>query len=625
MCGINGIVFQENDFVPLKVLEKMNKVISHRGPDDEGYYTHQQVGLAMRRLSIIDLDSGKQPISNENETIHIVFNGEIYNYESLRNDLMNKGVKFKTKSDTETILKLYELYQEDCVKYLNGMFAFAIYDENEDTIFLARDRAGEKPLYYYLEDGMFVFSSELKGILEAPIKDLSIDKVALSQYFYYTYIPSPRSIYNEIKKLPAGSYAYFNNGEIKISSYFSFETNTLYDDYSHAKNDLELAIRKAVKECLVSDVPIGAFLSGGFDSTVITVLANEYSKGNITAYTLAHGNKKYDESKLAKKTAEKFGIKHKIVYLNESMFEESIKPLIDNMDEPFGDSSLIASYVITNVASSNGMKTMLTGDAGDELFGGYNKYLINYYLEKINRLPRPLISLLKAITGFLRFDSSLKRKTNKVLSSYQLDNKKRHLNLMSMGFDLEQINKLIPDLDNISNINESFENVYKTFGHEDQINQSLKTDFQVVLEGDMLTKVDRSSMLNSLETRTPLLHPEVLSVVKKIPSHYKIKGKKRKIIFKDIFSKLIPIHIKKAPKMGFAVPMSNWISDQKIVNFDYYISEEFIGKQNLFDHSFITDIYSKHINKTQDSSNGLWTFYVFQRWYENNILGQRHD
>ncbi len=617
MCGINGIVTCNSQRNISEIISQMNQMIVHRGPDDEGFFVDQGVGLSMRRLSIIDLTTGQQPMTSLDGTKIIVFNGEIYNFKSLKENLQHDGASFNTTSDTEVILKAYEMYGDQCVDFLHGMFSFAIYDKTKDRLFLARDRSGEKPLYYLINDEGFLFASELKSIESVWQSKLTIDRIALHQYLHYTYIPSPRSIYEEVKKLPAGHVAIYERSKLSIKRYYHYYPNNPYSSYEEAKKDLKKALNEAVHECLTSDVPIGTFLSGGFDSTIITAIASQQASEPLTAFTLGHHLKSYDESQLAAVTAKKYGVNHHIKFLDETMFIEAREALLKNMDEPFGDASLIATYVISMIAKEQGIKTVLTGDAGDELFAGYNKYLIHHYASWLRRMPKSFLKALDFLVKRLNAQSKLRTKIEKVRKFMPLSQEQRHFSLMAMGFEKDQLQKLLKEEVYDPSFNDDLIAIYRQFSETDPLNQSLITDFNIVLEGDMLAKVDRASMLASIETRTPLLHPKVLDVVANIPSHFKIQGKNRKVILKDTFSELVPEALKKAPKKGFEIPIAEWIKQGKLEGIENYISSSFLDKQGLFHASTIQLMYQSHLKGKSNHAFKLWTFYIFQRWYES--------
>lgn len=622
MCGINGFYFnyENEEELNKKIILEMNRKITHRGPDDEGSYSDNRCSIGMTRLSIIDLVSGKQPITNETNSLKIVFNGEIYNYKELRKELINKGHIFKTDSDTEVVLHLYEEYGNECVKLLKGMFAFAIYSLSSNTIFLARDRAGEKPLYYYKGENAFVFASELKSIIASNIIEKRINKIALEQYFMLTYIPAPLTILEDVYKLNAGHYMIFaNDGSVTIEKYWDidYSLSNKIESYSEAKNILRETLFSSVEKCMVSDVPIGSFLSGGIDSTIITGIMATISNKPINTFTIGFKDKRFDESDRAALVAKMHNTKHHVFVIDSDNMLNNISKIIDNIDEPFADSSYIPTFTVSDLASKN-VKVVLTGDAGDELFAGYDKYLIGYYSNLYEKIPS-FIRKNIIETGIKKMpqDNSTVRKINKVVENFNLDIFSQRENLMCLGLKKNQIGKLLSyesekNLDLISEY-------YNTFSRENatEIDRTLYTDFKVVLEGDMLCKVDRASMLSSLETRVPFLYPDVIEVASQIPAEYKIKARNKKIILKDTFSDLIPKELLKASKKGFSVPLASWIKNELYEDIAKALDYNKIKKQELLNADFVQQLLNEHIIGAKNNASIIWAIYVFEKWYSN--------
>ena len=622
MCGINGFYFnyENEEELNKKIILEMNRKITHRGPDDEGSYSDNRCSIGMTRLSIIDLVSGKQPITNEINSLKIVFNGEIYNYKELRKELINKGHIFKTDSDTEVVLHLYEEYGNECVKLLKGMFAFAIYSLSSNTIFLARDRAGEKPLYYYKGENAFVFASELKSIIASNIIEKRINKIALEQYFMLTYIPAPLTILEDVYKLKAGHYMIFaNDGSVTIEKYWDidYSLSNKIESYSEAKNILRETLFSSVEKCMVSDVPIGSFLSGGIDSTIITGIMATISNKPINTFTIGFKDKRFDESDRAALVAKMHNTKHHVFVIDSDNMLNNISKIIDNIDEPFADSSYIPTFTVSDLASKN-VKVVLTGDAGDELFAGYDKYLIGYYSNLYEKIPS-FIRKNIIETGIKKMpqDNSTVRKINKVVENFNLDIFSQRENLMCLRLKNNQIGKLLAyesekNLDLISEY-------YNTFSRENatEIDRTLYTDFKVVLEGDMLCKVDRASMLSSLETRVPFLYPDVIEVASQIPAEYKIKARNKKIILKDTFSDLIPKELLKASKKGFSVPLASWIKNELYEDIAKALDYNKIKKQELLNADFVQQLLNEHIIGAKNNASIIWAIYVFEKWYSN--------
>jgi asparagine synthase (glutamine-hydrolysing) len=621
MCGINGY-FQFNDILSTEEINNrirtMNNQIIHRGPDEGGIYTNSHAGLGMRRLSIIDLSSGKQPIFNEDRTKVIVFNGEIYNYQPIREKLIEQGHKFTTKSDTEVILHAYEEYGENCLNYFDGMFAFAIYDIAMNTLFLGRDRVGEKPLYYYKNNDFLYFGSEIKSLISTGEIEKEINHDALSQYFQLTYIPAPLTIFENIYKLPAGCYMKVNEkGKVNQESYWdvNYKDTDLITDYSECKRLLRDAVFESVESRMISDVPLGAFLSGGIDSSTIVAVMSKISSQPINTFTIGFNIKEYDESNRAKIVSDQYKTNHHVFYLDYEEALQELDYILDNFDEPFADSSSIPTYMVSKEAKKY-VKTVLTGDAGDELFAGYSKYLINYYSNKYNKIPRGIRkTIIEKLIYSFPDKTAITRKIRKVVENSEKDTFSQRRNLMCLGFKDSELNLLLKGYSDKNNLNFIKSYYDKYDGNTDEISQTLYTDLKVVLEGDMLPKTDRMSMLASIETRVPLLSKKIIELAARIPSEYKIDRKNQKKIFKDTFEDLIPDKLKVAPKSGFGVPIDYWFRGPLKEELLKLLNKDFIVSQGLFNHDYIEKILNEHFNGVKNRKSELWALFVFQRWY----------
>lgn len=621
MCGINGFV-QFNDKLKKneieQIIKKMNRSIVNRGPDEEGTYINKNIGLGIRRLSIIDLKTGNQPIFNEDSSMVIVFNGELYNYKDLKNDLINKGHIFKTTTDTEVVLHAFEEYGEKSFNFIKGMYAFAIYDINKDRLLIVRDRLGEKPLYFYKDESKFIFSSELKGILSADLIKKEIDENALSQFFQLTYIPAPNTILKNIKKLKPGYYIEIKTGHNPtINKYWDleFNNNKLIYDIESIKRNLREKMFEAVEKCMISDVPLGAFLSGGIDSSIIVGIMSKIASKPIKTFNIGFHEKQFDESERAKIVSKFNNTEHHTQIITEKDLFAILNKFFEYMDEPFADSSAIPTYLISKFAK-NYVKVVLTGDGGDELFGGYSKYLINYYSEKYNRIPKLIREhILKNIINVFPNDYNITRKIKKVIRNSEKSIFEQRKELMKLGYKYDETKKLIKSI-YISDISliEDYYNKYKN--QTDELSLALYTDIKIVLEGDMLTKVDRMSMANSLETRAPFLYPDIVEFSTRIPSEYKIKNKKTKFILKETFSDILPEKIMKASKRGFGVPIGKWFRGNLKNEFLKVTNQKFIEDQNLFNYEYIQKIFNEHQNKKEDRGRELWALFVFQNWYK---------
>lgn len=593
----------------------MNEQIIHRGPNSEGLFADEFCALGMRRLSIIDLQDGNQPIWNENRNKLIVFNGELYNFRYLREELKIKGHQFQTHSDTEVVLHGFEEYGTEFFDKMEGMYAFAIYDLVKREWIVVRDRVGEKPLYYYQNDNVFLFGSELKSLLKTGLIQKRINREAMSIYFQLTYIPAPYSIIENVFKLPSASYMQIDaSGNVIIKKYWELKltNDDRYQDYEWCKKQLRETFLKSVENRMISDVPLGAFLSGGFDSTIVVGAMSQFSTKPVSTFTIGFNNKQHDESALAALVAKKNGTNHRVLKLDWNEAVSNIETILANMDEPFADSSLIATYTVSKMAKEY-VSVILTGDAGDELFAGYNKYLISYYSNRYNRIPKLFRKgIIEPSSRLLPANSSLAGKVKKVIGSANMDIFEQRKYLMSLGFkssELEQFLKNI-DISDMAFIKEQ----YYALSCEEQTRAQF-VDLNTVLEGDMLTKVDRGSMLASLETRVPMLDRKLIELAFNMPAKFKINNKDRKIILKDTFRDFIPKELFSAPKHGFMVPVEQWLENDLKGQLLKYANRELLEEQGLFDYVYINHVIEEHMSHKINRFSELWAFLVFQEWY----------
>lgn len=623
MCGINGIIQFNHKRTAgdlRNIVHDMNERIIHRGPDDEGLFADEFCSLGMRRLSIIDLAGGNQPIWNPDHTKVIVYNGEIYNFKVLREELIKAGYSFRTNSDTEVILLGYEEYGVEILNKLEGMFAFVIYDLNEKKWILARDRTGEKPLYYHIDPEKAIFASELKSITATGLVKKEIDTTALSQYFQLTYIPAPLTIFTGIRKLPPGHYVVIDaDGGSEIKQYWhlnsEIDPSIGYEEY---KKKLREALISSVERRMISDVPIGAFLSGGFDSSIVVGIMSLLSPSKVNTFTVSFDDKIYDESKLAEIVAKKNNTNHTVLKISEEEILGNIPDLLGNIDEPFADSSLIAVNAISKKAREY-VKVVLTGDGGDELFAGYNKYLLPYYGNRYKKIPKFLRKgVIEKSLNLLPSKSYRVMGIRKVINACGLDEVEQIRYMMSLGFKPDELKELIPGID--TETMDFISEQYAFLSSADAQTRTQYVDVKTVLEGDMLPKVDRASMFASLETRVPMLDSKVIELAFDTPTEYKIKGKNRKIILKDTFRDLLPDELFRAPKHGFGVPVSDWLENSLKDQLLKYSASEFLRSQGLFSADYIGKVIEQHMTHQIDRFSTLWSFYVFQNWYEREMM-----
>lgn len=622
MCGLAGLVYfdRNRQIIPTE-LKAMGDSIAHRGPDDEGFYVNNNVGLAFRRLSIIDLNAGHQPLSNANNTINIVFNGEIYNFLELRKLLDQKGYLFKTHTDTEVILHLYEEFGVDCLTYLRGMFAFSIWDNNKQQLFCARDRFGIKPFYYYIDDEKFVFGSEIKAILKAKDIEARLSHEALESYFAFGYITSDLSVYTKIKKLQPGHYlllSFKEKATIKIQRYWDIRFEP---DYSKAENqwteEIESLFSEAVKIHMISDVPLGAFLSGGIDSSSVVAAMAKNSNQPIQTFSIGFKEQKYNELEFAREVAKKYNCIHR-----ERIVEpESINllpKLVNAYDEPFADSSAIPTYYVSKFAREH-VTVALSGDGGDELFAGYWIYR---YFKNVYKRSSPSSNLNNFLWGNIH--KLIPQKIAGKGLTYFLSKNREYLGAYLCIWSKEERQKLILNNHSLTNYKNSpelyKEGILKDNKKNDFITNLQNLDMQTYMVDDILTKVDRASMLNSLEVRVPILDHKFAELSFKIPSGLKLHGNDGKHILKAAMSKALPENILKHPKQGFSVPLSEWFKD----DLKEYINDTVLSPKallsNYVDKNYVRKIVADNKNGMRDFSSKIWSLVFFEEWLKQNPL-----
>lgn len=621
MCGINGYISTKVDKVQ-DVLIQMNQEIIHRGPDDDGFFYNydkdSHIGMAMRRLSIIDLSSGKQPIYSQNKDKVIVFNGEIYNYLKLRTLLIEKGYHFETNSDTEVVVNLYDCFGTDSFSMLDGMFALSIFDKNSNKLILVRDFFGEKPLYYLDKDSEFIWASELKSIIKILPNKPNIDKKALNLYLQLTYIPAPYTIYENIKKLEPNKYLTldcltltYTINEIE-HSYKKYDTK-YKPDVIKKTHDL---VYESVCSRSISEVPIGTFLSGGVDSSIVSLCLSKHSEKKIDTFSIGFEKKSYDESDKARQVAKIVNSNHHEFIIGERDLNQNLSEIILNFDEPFADSSALAAYVVSKKAKEF-VTVVLTGDGGDEVFGGYNKYYMGDLNERYTNLfPQRLHKKIMQAAEFSLKTSDdnrgLRFKANRLLKAINYDGD-FYYNIISLGFTSNELAGLLKS----EFIKEDSMSFYKELiGSQ---NKSL-TDFRNIdkhlsLEGDLLVKMDRTSMLNSLECRSPFLNKEIWNFSNQLEHNYLIKGWDKKHILKEAFKIYFPSGFLNVSKKGFGVPVGDWLKSNLKLELLSYIDNSLLKEQSIFNIENIQKLVHNHINGNQDNTFRVWTFFCFQKWY----------
>ncbi len=629
MCGICGkFNFDKNKAVDKVLIKKMCDTIVHRGPDDEGYYINKNIGLGMRRLSIIDINTGHQPISNENEKIWIVLNGEIYNYRILRSELEGKGHRFKTNSDTEVIIHLYEEYGIDCLKYLRGMFAFAIWDTENERLFLARDRVGKKPLVYAIINNSIIFASELKAIIQDDAVKKEIDLDALDQYLSFQFVPSPYTIFKGINKLPPASYLICENGKTQIKRYWelNFSNKIILSENEYSEKILK-ELEEAVRLRMISDVPLGALLSGGIDSSAVVGMMARLSDRPIKTFSIGFEEEEYSELKYARIVAERFKTEHHEFIVKPDIID-ILPELAWHYDEPFADKSAVPSYYISKMAGKH-VKVVLNGDGGDESFAGYSRYQQGSNI--ISLLPASIKDSLEklAINNYFKISDS-----NKVISKML---KKTALNLFPISRSIifpeffSGRNKYdLYNKDTREKINSSIKNKIDgllDYGKaiNDNIDAMVNIDFKHYLSGDLLVKMDIASMANSLETRSPFLDHKLLKFSMTIPSSFKIKNNAGKYILKKALSDILPEEILNRNKMGFSMPLIYWFRNE-LKQFAYQIIlDNSEGIKLFFNLNYVKQLLDEHVSGRKNHALRIWSLIVFEMWYRRFIKGNLRE
>lgn len=632
MCGICGIAKADNrESIPTSLLSSMCQTLIHRGPDDQGIFIEKNVALGARRLSVIDLEGGHQPLANEDGSIYVVHNGEIYNFPDLQVELKSRGHIFRTKSDTETIVHCYEEWGNDFVQELRGMFAFALWDKRTEKLILVRDRIGIKPLYYtLLENKTLVFASELKAILVHPKVKRALDPKALNLFLTLEYVPSPLSIFKTIHKLPAGSILIYKRGKVQIKKYWDIERGQKTSEKISKATLLSLTdklytlLKESVKLRMISDVPLGAFLSGGIDSSSIVGLMSELGISPLRTFSIGFEETSYSELNHARRIARKFGTAHEEFILQPRVVDFTEK-LIRHLDEPLGDFSIFPTYLVSKMARPH-VKVILSGDGGDELFGGYE----HYQAQKLSESPISSLLLKNLPPIVKRLPPSAKKKGvwnkfRRYAQGLEYNPRNRHLRWMMFLSPEDKKNlyskDLICELDGIKEIHEidPFQKVFHNLNRFDPVSGELYFDLKTYLVDDILVKVDRMSMAVSLETRVPLLDHKIVEFLFRLPGNLKMRRLTTKWIFKKTMERLLPSPNIHRRKEGFSIPIKNWLRRElKDLMFDY-LNESRIKADGLFNFNYIKKMMDSHLKGKENYSHQLWALLVFEIWKEQYL------
>lgn len=612
MCGITGIVNFSSTDQDKKILRSMTDQIIYRGPDSSGYFQDKFVGLGMRRLSIIDLTTGDQPISNEDNTITVVFNGEIYNYLHLRQELIKKGHKFKTNSDTEVLVHLYEEMGMEMVYKLNGMFAFAVWDKNIEQLFVARDHVGVKPLYYYSKGSTLIFGSEPKTILKHPLVKRRIDQEALALYCYLGYVPGDLCIFDGLQKLLPGHFLVFNKSGLKVEKYFNLQDN-------QSQQKLDALFTSSINMQSIADVPLGVFLSGGLDSSLVTYYLKNVSK-KINTFSISFEEKSFDEGEFAQSVAKYLGTSHhQDLFGVKDIFD--ILPKINKLlDEPLADPSLIPTYKVSKFTRSY-VKVVLSGDGGDELFGGYPTYQGHLVADWV-KLFGPLNMLAGNFAKLLprRFENYSKED---IVTSFLFGVGKepvlRHLFWMSIFSNGHNSSSLFKSAfkNNLKDISESawINNLKGSLEPlRNKLTKMQALDFYTYLPDDLLVKVDRASMYNSLEVRVPILDPRIISYAFNSNTEHLNLGQ-TKIALRSLLKGRLPVDILGRRKKGFGIPVAKWINGPLSELVDSYLANDKLYE--FFDKKAVENLLIQHRKRKANQGKIIWMLIILSGWLEN--------
>ena len=616
MCGIAGQFNFGDRAVKETDILNMSKKIQHRGPDDMGTFIHENIGLGHTRLSIIDLSkNGHQPMSDSSKRFWITYNGEIYNFKELQDDLKKDGIDFKSKTDTETIIYLFKKHGPDCLKYLRGMFAFAIYDREKKELFLARDRVGQKPLKYYYDQNKIVFASELKAILVNPEIQKEPDWNAIDAYLTFKYIPTPKTGFKNIFKLPPAHYMIIKkSGEKIIKKYWDLDySQKLNLSEAEWQEKISSKLKEAVKLRLISDVPLGAHLSGGIDSSLIVALMSEMSQKPIDTFSIGFKEDDYNELPYAKLVADKYKTNHH-KFIIEPQALETLPKIVYHYEEPYADASAIPTWYLSQITRQN-ITVALNGDGGDENFAGYERYKALQLYQSFKSIPlKKSASILNSLLYHLT-NKKIFAKASKQLKADYSSFENFYLSIIEYLSSEDKKNLYTEKLTINSSIQKNNHEIFTNNKELNWLNQALKIGILTHLPDDLLVKIDIASMAFGLEVRSPFLDHELLELTAKMPSNLKLNGGNKKYILKKIAEKYLPNECIYRPKQGFNVPLEHWFKDE----LSGYIESKILNKKFLdygFDSDYIKELISKHQSRKENNENKLYSLLMLSLWFE---------
>jgi asparagine synthase (glutamine-hydrolysing) len=625
MCGIYGVVSASpGRIVDTTVLSRMGRVLRHRGPDDEGYRCNEQAGLGMRRLSIIDLVTGQQPVVNEDGSIWLVFNGEIYNYRELRRTLERRGHVFASKGDTEVIVHAYEEYGDHCVEHFNGMFAFAVWDSAQRRLLLARDRLGIKPLYYSVNQDRLIFGSELKAVIAHPDVPRELDPVALDHFLTLEYIPGPRTILKDVRKLLPGHHLVFQAGEFRVERYWDIPYLEVAGDETTWRKELVELIADAVRLRLVSDVPLGAFLSGGIDSSTIVAFMSQTSTDSVKTFSIGFDDQTYNELPYARTVAATFNTDHYEAVLQPDITALA-EQLVGHLDEPLADFSILPTYLVSELARRS-VKVVLSGDGGDEVFGGYDTYVAQHLDRFYRRLPPTLRrTTLPWLMNRVPPQSAKKGMVNKFkrfVEGGSLPASLGHTRWMIFMDEFDKAGLYQPEFRFMLNGNtpqQLLEGYFRDATWDTRLGQGQYVDLKTYLVDNILTKVDRMSMAASLEARVPLLDHRIVEFAVNLPTPMKLHRGQTKFILRQAMAGRIPDTVLKKPKQGFSIPLKHWLRGPLRPLMIDLLSTDTVNRRGYFASTCITRWIAEHLEGRANHSHRLWALMVFELWQQQAL------
>jgi len=600
MCGIAGFVNNKDD--KKTIIKKMTDRIIHRGPDAEGFYIDDDIALGHRRLSIIDLSKGDQPIYNEDKSVVVVFNGEIYNYVEIKDELEKKGHKFKTNCDTEVLVHGYEEWKENLPKKLRGMFAFAIYDIKNKTLFISRDNFGIKPMYYYQNNDTFMFASEIKSFLEHPDFKKELNKELIAPYLSFSFTPTKETLFKGVYRLDPGTSITYKDGHIKTNRYYNLTFDIKDSSYEKVVDDIDKLMKDSVEKHMISDVEVGSFLSSGVDSSYLVALARPDK-----TYTVGYSDKKYNEIEYAKNLTKELGINNTSKVITKDEYLNIIPKILYHLDEPTSDPAAVALYFVANLASKD-VKVVLSGEGADEFFGGYNTYHADFDLSWYSKVPyfiRHAVAKVCSLLPEMRGINFLVRRGMK-LEDYYIG--------VSRVYSEKEIKSFLKVKNSLKNKDITKE-VYDEFKDKDNVTKMQAIDINFWLIKDILQKADRMTMANSLEGRVPFIDKEVFKYSSSLPFKYKVNKETTKVALRDAAKKVIPTEAYKKKKLGFPVPLREWMKEDDFASEIRKTFNKDISKE-LFNVNHLNKLLNNHINGKKDNYKKVWTVYCFLKWYE---------